>query len=433
MGFIAIESSNEDLGWVLGKNPESGMICKTLRSGIIYGWYTNPTTYIVRFVDWDDAMSFSSSYNDKFNYLNSLQYSSPLLPACIVSELFSSTLNKINCKDIECSNKFIFELVKLNNKALNFIDKLNGHIKKFQIIVKTISCPNMFKLEIQSESTINDLLNYIYILGNLLNIIVVGRVDKPDINQLEKMLNFMIKIDIPYYPRYLIKTHMFNQEQFVKLQDKIEIFKNYQVKMYWGNSQTQRFEWISSHIEYSNPNLGIVDFGCGEGYYVKKLLPLINIKTKYIVWDLDSEELDLVKYFKVKNPQYSNLIISENEQYIWDNLDQKYSWTILLSEVFEHIPQFDAIELLNKIKSNGKFSKLIITTPDVGFNIHYSIDNKINSRHKDHVYEYTQEELKKIIDKVFGQNYNKQFYNIGDMIDSNSITQGFIIEPIDLF
>ena len=53
---------------------------------------------------------------------------------------------------------------------------------------------------------------------------------------------------------------------------------------------------------------------------------------------------------------------------------------------------------------------------------------EINLRHIDHKYEYTKEEFSCIINKLFNKNkYQKNFYNVGDMIGENSITQSYII------
>ncbi len=93
MGYIIIESENNDLSWVLGKNPDSGMVCKKLRSGIVYGWYTEQKTYVIRFVDYTDEVSFKKNFYDQYNYLGSLQYCSPLLLSSVISELFGSNLN----------------------------------------------------------------------------------------------------------------------------------------------------------------------------------------------------------------------------------------------------------------------------------------------------------------------------------------------------
>lgn len=438
MGYISIESANNDISWVLGKNPDSGMICRTLRSGIVYGWYSNPTTYVARFVDHTDEVSFKKNFHDQFNYLGSLQYCSPLLLTSIIVELFNSTLNNSHSKDIVCSNKLTQHLIKLNSRALGFIGKLNSHIKQFNIIVSPTKYIGLYKLEIVSECKMHDILNYSYLLGNLLNMFVIGQVDKPYIDQLKKMINFITQINVPYYIRYLIKTNMMSQSQFAELKDKLETFDNYKATMFWGNSQIQRYNFIESNISFSTD---IIDFGCGEGFYVKKILPKLSADCKYYAWDVDTEELDKVRYFKEKNPEYTNLIIVNTEEELYSlvsnntNITNKTKPTVLLSEVFEHIEQNEAIELVNRIKSHIDFGKMIITTPDIGFNKHYSSDydetGEISFRHHDHKYEYTQEEFISIISGLFGETWSKTFYNVGDKIDSNSITQSYIISPVN--
>lgn len=426
MVFLIIESENKDVSWVLGKNPESGMLARNLRSGILWGWYSNLQTYVTRFNDYTDEVSFRKNINDNHNYLGSLQYCSPLILSTVMSELFSSTLNKDNLQDIECANKISLNLIKLNKRAINFIEKLNNYIKLFNIIVVETKYVGLYNFTISStKTTIKELFNYSYLLGNLLNVLVVGYVDKPNFEQLDKMINFMIKINVPYYPRYLIKTNMISREDFVILQNKLEQIGSSTVKMNWGNSQEQRYKFIESNISFTSD---IIDFGCGEGFYVRKLLPQLSTTNKYIAWDDNPEELIKVKYFKEKNPQYTNLIIPESQEELFEltsGLNSKP--IILMSEVFEHIEPSDAIDLVVKIKTNISFNYMVITTPDVGFNIHYSSDGEINMRHEDHKYEYTKEEFESIISNIFDDKYRKIFYQVGDIIDSNSISQSWII------
>jgi 2-polyprenyl-3-methyl-5-hydroxy-6-metoxy-1,4-benzoquinol methylase len=424
MGYLTIESENPDLSWVLGKNPDSGMICRTIRSGILYGWYHNNQTYVIRFIDCGDEVSFRKNIHDNYNYLNALQYCSPLFLSSIVTEIFGSTMNKSNEKDVVCKNKITHHLIKLNSRSINFINKLNRHIKNFNINIIPTQYTKLYKLEIESDCLIKDIINYSYMLGNIINVLSIGYVDKPRLEQLEKMINFMIQINVPYYPRYLLKTNLISFDEFNKLKDKLETFGDEKIKMYWGNSQVQRFNFVNSHISFSSD---IIDFGCGEGYYVKGLMPKLSKTCKYYAWDADSEELEKVKYFKEKNPEYENLIILDSEEKLFNQI--KYdNPTILLSEVFEHIEKEKAVELVNKIKSTINFSQMIITTPDVGFNKHYFTDGEISLRHHDHKQEYTQEEFKEIIENIFGEQFEKNFYNVGDQIENNSITQSYVIK-----
>lgn len=438
MGYISIQSTNPDISWVLSKNPDSGMMCRTLRAGVVYGWYSNPNTYVLRFIDHTDELSFKKNSHEQFNYLSSLQYCSPLLLSSVIIEMFGSNLNKSNPKDLDYENKLTQHVIKLNNRALGFISKLNAYVKKFKINpIMLKNYTNMYRLEIISTGSIIDLLNYAYLLGNLLNVLVIGFVDKPSTDQLNKMVNFMIQQNVPYYPRYLIKTNLMSKSDYDKLRDKLETFDDgmiKKIKMEWGNSQIQRYNFIESNIDFSSD---IIDFGCGEGFYVKKLLPKLSNDCKYFAWDIDSDELNKVRYFKEKNPEYTNLIIVDNEEELLKlaskTIKSTIKPTILLSEVFEHIEPIEAIELVNKIKSIIDFGKIIITTPDVGFNKHYSPDydetGEINLRHADHKYEYTQKEFIDIVNKLFDDNqYKKKYYNVGDKIGENSITQSFIVD-----
>ena len=431
MGYIIIESTNPEISWVLGKNPDSGMLCRSLRAGILYGWYFNGSTYVTRFVDYTDEVSFKKNVHDKFNYSGSLQYCSPLLLSTVLMELFGSTMNKNNPKDTDCSNKLTINLIKLNNRATNFIEKLNSYIEKFKINLTHTKYTGLYKLEIVCNCKIQELFNYSYLLGNLLNVLVIGYVDKPRIEQLEKMIGFMVQIDVPYYPRYLIKTNMMSPNEFAVLKDRLETFAGFKANIQWGNSQIQRYNFIESHISF---NTDIIDFGCGEGFYVKKLLPQLSKSYKYIAWDVEPEELAKVRFFKEKNPEYTNLVIPSSEEELFEIVksiqeeSNQIKPIVLMTEVFEHICQDDAIELVKKIKNKINFFSIIITTPDVGFNIHYSPDGNINLRHPDHKYEYTKEEFEQIIQEIFSESeYNKNFYQVGDIIGTNSITQSCII------
>lgn len=131
MGYLTLETTNEDLGWVIGKNPSSGMIGRNLRVGTLWGWYHNPTTYVMRFLDHTDDVSFKSNKTDTHNYIANLQYCSPLLLSAIVVELFNSTLDKPNQRDVPSKSILTSHLIKLNPRALRFISKLNIHIPQF--------------------------------------------------------------------------------------------------------------------------------------------------------------------------------------------------------------------------------------------------------------------------------------------------------------
>ena len=73
MGFFILKSTNPKLGFVIAKNQASGMIMRSIRSGVSHGWYFNDQTYIVRFIDINEGISFKKHKHDNFDYLPSLQ------------------------------------------------------------------------------------------------------------------------------------------------------------------------------------------------------------------------------------------------------------------------------------------------------------------------------------------------------------------------
>jgi len=130
---------------------------------IVYGWYSNTNTYVLRFIDHTDEVSFKKNSHDEFNYLGSLQYCSPLLLSSVIFEIFGSNLNKSNTKDLDYENKLTQHIIKLNNRALGFISKLNSYVKKFKINTVQLGYTKLYRLEIISTSSIIDLLNYSYL------------------------------------------------------------------------------------------------------------------------------------------------------------------------------------------------------------------------------------------------------------------------------
>ena len=72
MATFQLKSTSETLSFDLKKNPNSGMIVKSLRSGMMFGWFDDSQTYNLYFKENEGLCSFSKEPN----YLDVLQYSS---------------------------------------------------------------------------------------------------------------------------------------------------------------------------------------------------------------------------------------------------------------------------------------------------------------------------------------------------------------------
>ncbi|GJM70546.1 hypothetical protein HMSSN036_27620 [Paenibacillus macerans] len=69
-------------------NPHSGMLLRSIRKGMAYGWYTGEHTFNVYFKDADNNISYKQHEQENFEYLNVSRYNTPLFPLNAIGEFF---------------------------------------------------------------------------------------------------------------------------------------------------------------------------------------------------------------------------------------------------------------------------------------------------------------------------------------------------------
>ena len=102
---------------------------------------------------------------------------------------------------------------------------------------------------------------------------------------------------------------------------------------------------------------------------------------------------------------------------------------ILLTEVIEHNTPEEAKALVTRCLQIP-FHKMIITTPDSRFNVHYFEDPDSALRHSDHHFEWDDTQFRAFISEVtaaFPQ-YQVRYEGIGDRINGVCPTQAAVIE-----
>ena len=102
---------------------------------------------------------------------------------------------------------------------------------------------------------------------------------------------------------------------------------------------------------------------------------------------------------------------------------------ILLTEVIEHNTPEEAKALVTRCLQIP-FHKMIITTPDRRFNVHYFEDPDSALRHSDHHFEWDDVQFRAFISEVtaaFPQ-YQVRYEGIGDRINGVCPTQAAVIE-----
>ncbi|VBB18828.1 methyltransferase domain [Yasminevirus sp. GU-2018] len=452
MGFTVVESSNEKLSFVIKKNPATAPHIKPVRKGYCIGWFfdkktpdSNTTRYVTRFVDVGENVSFPKNRDDDYDYLPYMQYCAPALMTVVVKEMFSTVLNQGAPEDTVSACSFEQAVVKLSNRAVKLLEKLNTFVKNYEIKITQSKvgdrCIGMYNFKVSSnQSTISDLLKYVYLLGNVLNCMTFGFSEKPIDSSLDKIVKIINEINLPYYIRYTIKTHMIGKKEFLRVKSALE-GDDKKIVMMQGNTQSQRFDFISKNVlnfcASAQKNRHIVDIGCGEGYYVKGILELLKSKKQSVVYhahDIESTEMDKIDMLIKTDDDYANVIAYRSFDDLVDALNKlspDAEIMIIFSEVIEHIPCAEVtnyvVDLINRIK----FRKMIVTTPQAEFNVHYLL-NPGEFRHLDHKQEFTKAQFTEIMTDILTKSVkirdlDMEYTEIGDVVDGVSMSQGVVI------
>jgi len=237
----------------------------------------------------------------------------------------------------------------------------------------------------------------------------------------QKYGRILTNIDnVPYFVFYLfIMKAVKSERQFNELKP---VFENYLAKyglkadLVLQGTYLQRIYFITNQLEKDIP---ILDIGCGEFTYYKKMM---------------NKEFSSVYYAVDQDERFERLAESVSRRYNEDNLifmksleefDSKDTVNILLTEVIEHNLLEDAKGLIRRALSYN-FNKIIITTPNVEFNQFYTMDSEM--RHDDHYFEPTRQEFFDLISEcTVEENVNIEFFQLGDSLNGIQPTQGCVI------
>ena len=185
---------------------------------------------------------------------------------------------------------------------------------------------------------------------------------------------------------------------------------NGEAKLNFGNTQRQRVNWVKSNL-ISPEN--ILEIGCGEGTYPRALI-------KYISGHWDAVDVQDFSYlenrFESEFSFYSSL----------DDVEKRDNLTVLFIEVIEHMPPAEGFDLIRRVLSDYQPKRMLITTPNYDFNVHY---NLAGYRHDDHHFELTVHEFNTMIqylEREFPE-YSFEYKDVGDVINKVPVTLGCVI------
>lgn len=464
MTIVQITSTNPRLGYLIRKNPNSLPQLKQIRSGVAFGYYTHDNNktvqeqeYNVYFQDQMDSVSYKESENQEecMDYTNKLRFMSPQCVLDILDNFFSSNLrNADNICDpgiddkhntdgsvtVESYEYRVFvNLIWMKPAAYRLFSlSLDNFVKATGIIANCgMRSNNIYYIEISGKS-LQFILNILQILVVLviLKNKIFPQINLDSISSKLKVSIPIISTSIPYFVAYMLLSRI-DVKTFKAI---VPYLSLKDTTFFHGALNDRRFYFVRDEISKQKQQIdNIIDIGSGEGRYLSLLNSIKNMNTKKITYhcvDIDDNVISKLKSKAEKFTGYNiNIIKSKDNACLAPHLNQSLSLNnnqfnvVIMIEVIEHMEsEADARTLLKNVIEHLPFSKLIVTTPNREFNVHYNLDG---FRHDDHKFEFTGSEFLTFITeccKVVDCSFN--IHGIGDIINGITPTQCAIINKI---
>lgn len=428
--ILKIKSQNDRLLDILYKNPntDNGLYFRPLKNGQIVGNVVNKNYYEVIFQD-----TKYSYMPEEANQIDYQSYCTPLAVLHICNELFGhifKSKEEFSSKDIQWLGTTQGEADTENCtiEIPSFYIDSNWYrsgkflpAKYFEGIEVEQQSSRIFRLTISAKSIFEafNLLALVALFTHVTNNYAVFTYIDDSLAQ--KYGRILTNIDnVPYFVFYLfIMKAVKSERQFNELKP---VFEDYLAKygldanLVLQGTYLQRINFITNLLERDIP---ILDIGCGEFTYYKKMMNK-EFSSVYYAVDHDERFERLAENISRRYDEDNLVFMNSLEQF--DSLDKV---NILLTEVIEHNSLDEAKQLIRKALSYN-FNKLIITTPNAEFNQFYNMETEF--RHDDHDFEPTRQEfLDLIAECAEGKDINIEFFQLGDSLNGIQPTQGCVI------
>lgn len=417
MAIVQVRSTNPKLSFIIKKNPESGVMLRSIRKGMAYGWYTNASTFNVYFKDADNEISYKQNEQENFEYLNVSRYNTPLFPLNAISEFFSAPLKDQDERDVE-GYEHTFYINMIHIEMVRYVEFFQKHLKDFTFEIKH-QAHKSYSLTITTRRSLYHLMHAVSVLCLFLSMFGNEYIDISE-SILDKYIKSINVIDAPFYIRSLFVRHFLSsKDRFRNYKDDLENTSRYDIRFDYGGTGLQRRNYIARALPFDK---SILDVGCGEGFYA---LPFsTKIEGSYYAIDINEDLLDVVSR-KAKSKEIDNIVPFSSidrflEAYNGEQVD------IILTEVIEHMNEDEAKGLIRQICEQVDFDNFIITTPNSDFNEFYELSG---FRHEDHKWEMGQAAFQQwLMDVIRETKLDYEFVAIGDGVNQIQTTQGVILK-----
>lgn len=414
MSIMTITSTNENLSYLLNKNPATGVITRKVNKGRAFGWFTPSGSYAVYFCDGHDAQSFSEG---EYDMLSKTKFTNPLSFINSMNELLRSAKNGDSSAFEEPGNVHTVKFTQVAVWGDSMLRHLKNNIPDVTIVTEEV-CDGTLSIEL-TGGDLQQVLEISYICLLFLTPWRTLKMTKFTEEWVGRYVGIIKRYKLPYFMRYLFQRNfMVSRDLFDKFSGML-FDEADDMELKYGDTQRQRMDALSPHLSGLRP---IIDVGCGEGQYLKALRR--KAVMGYHAVDIDEKELAKAKRNAAKSnikdgvEFYSN--ISEVEDYA--------NSEILLTEVIEHMPLADAEALIKSLLARN-FSRIVISTPNRDFNQHYHLDGGF--RHDDHDWEMTTSEFNDWINRLVASECNSSInvttFGIGDRVGKDQMCSGAMI------
>lgn len=417
MAIVQVKSTNPDFSFVIKKNPHSGMLLRTVRKGMAYGWYTDEGTFNVYFKDADNEVSYKQHAKDQFEYLNVSRYNTPLFVLGAINEFFAAPLKARDTRDSE-QYEHSFHINMIHIELLRYIHFFEKHLADYSFEA-VHQAHKSYSLTIKTKKSIYELMHVVSVLCLFLSMFSDEYIDISD-DILIKYVKSIQIIDAPFYIRSLFaRNFLASRERFKKYKEELEKTDRYAIQLAFGGTAQQRRSYIGSMLPFDK---SILDVGCGEGYYAIPFASKIEEASYYAI-DINEPLLEAVER-KAKAKSLDNIATFPSidhflEEYNGEKVD------VVLTEVIEHMSLEEAGALIRQICGQIDFDYFVLTTPNAEFNAYYELSD---FRHDDHKWELGRAEFENwLLDVIKDQPVEIKFVAVGDGVNGIQTTQGAIL------
>jgi len=441
MAYIQVKSSNPKFSYIIKKNPQSGMALKSIRLGTGAGYFSkdDESTYNIFFHDSPTEISYPEYKDQSFEYINTTRYSSSLFVLNAIYDFLRDTVKSLQEDDISdvYENTVICNMIPMQGAKM--LSAFVRHFPDYEIVLENVTGKH-YRATFKTKKSLFCLLNLVSLFMVFNAIRNKQEYIAIDENVAEKYLKAAQILDAPYFIKYNFKVFILRSPVlFDKYKHILEYSPTQKLNFLFGDTNKMRLDFAKTHLlPRASRQKGVVDIGCGEGYYLFNLSKKMEYESYHAI-DIDEEVLHTVSR-KAKFRKMDNVATYKSFDSFLESYDKDVPLNFICMEVIEHMSKDEATELICKCVRHPQFKSIVLTTPNKDFNSLYfdDEDKDDNLRHMDHKFEFTKEEFKEwVLTLVFSLVYPKDpkdicdikydIFDVGDIVDEKPVSLGLVM------